>query len=412
MHDSTTFREPVEGFEEACQRSVNTLRAALISVYDSAGLDIEAPQDVARKLRINKTLTWTLARLLQSTDGLAAVQHVPGLSSIEKVLQAIQQEGAEEASIAIARNAAIEFQTMIEAHAGDRPTLDLMVDALGSGDDDKLEMSRKLAFRGNSGVFGVQARTRLACWFLGVNEADSNRIDMVPMQGYVGFRRLRPNVPWRLVTIRSWSDHGDFDATRGPAPLDPAGNSSPGVALITPFLRGNVPTIHRVNTHEGIDIMLGPGAVGNEGVFDVFRGEIMRSVAARFADGPGETGECALQSSTPVENMVMDLVFDRRLSFVGEAAPIAFNRYFAQGERTPPVNDSGVLPISMSRVELPGDAPMMATPLVPRYQEIAGFVFDKMGWDARRFRAVRVRLKYPPMGSTVVMRFPLPMKID
>jgi hypothetical protein len=31
-----------------------------------------------------------------------------------------------------------------------------------------------------------------------------------------------------------------------------------------------------------------------------------------------------------------------------------------------------------------------------------------MNWDPKRFRGVRLTLDYPPLGSNVILRFPLP----
>ena len=56
-------------FETACRAHVGQLRKAFIELYDSIGADPGSPQDVARKLRVNKTLAWNVARLLQGADG-------------------------------------------------------------------------------------------------------------------------------------------------------------------------------------------------------------------------------------------------------------------------------------------------------------------------------------------------------
>src|SRR5438477_6125575 len=182
-------------FDEECRARVDQLRSAFVELYDSIGADPGSPQDVSRTLRVNKTLAWNVARLLQSPDSLAAVGHVPGDSSLEKVIQASARHGADSEVVANARQAVADFRKMIEAHAGDRPTLDLIIDGTHPAKS-SLELSRKLAFRGNSGLYGVQARTRVLCNFLAPNPDDPERLDMVTVSGYVGFRRLRPNVRW------------------------------------------------------------------------------------------------------------------------------------------------------------------------------------------------------------------------
>src|SRR3954469_20670274 len=87
-------RQPLNAFEQECKATISSLRAALIVLFQDVGLDPNAPQEAARRLSVNKTLTWNLARLVQSADALAAVAHVPGSSSLERVLAATQKHGA------------------------------------------------------------------------------------------------------------------------------------------------------------------------------------------------------------------------------------------------------------------------------------------------------------------------------
>src|SRR5688572_14172001 len=134
-------------FEIECSARVGQLKTAFIELYDSIGVDPQKPQEVARTLRVNKTLTWNVARLLAAADALAAVAHVPGKASLEKVIQASAKHGADAKFVAQARAAVNDFTKMITAHAGDRHTLDLIIDGSDRGNGDQLELSRKLAFR-------------------------------------------------------------------------------------------------------------------------------------------------------------------------------------------------------------------------------------------------------------------------
>jgi hypothetical protein len=52
------------------------------------------------------------------------------------------------------------------------------------------------------------------------------------------------------------------------------------------------------------------------------------------------------------------------------------------------------------------------TPEVPRYGEMARYVFDKLGWDGEGFRVYRVLMQYPPIPTAVVMKHDLPEPPD
>ena len=395
-------------FETECRERVGQLRSVFFELYDSVGADPASPQEVARNFRVNKTLAWNVARLLQASDALAAVNHVPGASSLEKVIQATARRGADPQIVARARQAVREFKQMIEAHAGDRSTLDLIIDGTGHGAESRLELSRKLAFRGNSGLYGIQAQTRMLCHFLAPNPDDPAQLDMATVSGYVGFRRLRPDVRWPIFMVRSWSERKDALVGPGWHPLERSEESSNGFPIMRSFTRGSPPKVKPVDTPEGRDYVLTEGPVGNEGAFDCFWGEQMRGAVARYATAPDETGEFGAAITAPVENLVSDIIVHRSLDFALKPDVLVFGHIFAHGRKTGGADDPTLLPIRQSTNELPGSPPLVNTALVPKYPSIVRHVYERMGWDPAEFHGVRLLMEYPPLGANIILRFPLP----
>lgn len=399
-------------FELSCITRVGQLRGAFIELYDSIGADPASPQDVSRKLRVNKTLAWNVARLLQSADELAAVAHVPGASSLEKVIGATVKHGANPELVAKARAAVRDFDSMIRAHAGDRPTLDLIIDGAGSAENGRLELSRKLAFRGNSGLYGVQARTRVVTNFLAPNAEDPSRLDIVFVSGYIDFRRLRPGVRWPIFRSRHWGTSTDV-AAQAPAvePVEPSDDAADGFPVMPSTIRGNVPKIQRVVTVEGRDFVLDAGPVGNEGAFDCFWGEVMRGVVPRYAENEDDsTGEFGATIAVPTERLLMDIVVDQDLEFALKPELLVFGHIFAHGRPTGRKDDPSLLPIREPLRTLTGSPPLVNTPAVPNYAALVSRVYERMNWNPKRFLGVRLTLDYPPLGSNVLLRFPLPLK--
>jgi hypothetical protein len=394
-------------FEEECRASVDRLRTAFVELYDSIGADPGSPQDVSRTLRVNKTLAWNVARLLQSADSLTAVAHVPGDSSLEKVIQASARHGANAQAVDKARSAVADFRRMIKAHAGDRPTLDLIIDGTRPAKS-PLELSRKLAFRGNSGLYGIQARTQLQCNFIAPNSDDPTRLDMATARGYVGMRRLRPNVRWPIFMVRAWSGRDEQIVSNGWEPLEPSPSAVNGFPLMPSFSGGNTPSIHAVDTPEGRDFVLGEGPVGNEGAFDCFCGDMMRAAVGLYAEQDGDIGEFGAAITTPVERLVSDIIVHESLAFALKPEALVFGRIFAHGQRTGASDDPSLLPITQSTTELPSSPPLVNTPLVPRYAQLVKQVFQRMKWTPEQFRGVRLVMEYPPLGSDVILRFTLP----
>lgn len=397
-------------FESECRARVGQLRTAFIELYDNIGADPSSPQDVARKLKLNKTLAWNVARLLQAADALTAVNHVPGSSSLEKVIQATVRKGADAKAVAKARTAVDDFHRMIQSHAGDRPTLDLIIDGADSTQNNRLELSRKLAFRGNSGLYGVQARTRVVCNFLAPNPDDPTRLDMASLSGYSGFRRLRPSVRWPIFVVRAWSARQQEDQLTAPGwePIEPSEDAAQGFPIIRSSTAGNAPKIHTVETGEGRNFVLGEGPVGNEGAFDCFWGEFMRKAVNAFAERPTDVGEFGAAITAPVEHLVLDLIVDRRLEFALKPEMLVFGRIFATGQPSGEREDPNLLPIHEAPVEIPGSPPAVGTALIPRYSELVTKTYERLGWDPSQFRGIRLLLDFPPLGSSVILRFTLP----
>ena len=132
----------------------------------------------------------------------------------ERFLKATESKGANKKAVEAVRTATREFERVISVHVGDRATLDLVIDAMPNSDAQGLELSRKRAFLGNSGIYGVQARANLMCCFLAPNEEDPSQLDMVMLRGLLGVRRLRPTVRIPIFRTRQWSSAGQAIASQ------------------------------------------------------------------------------------------------------------------------------------------------------------------------------------------------------
>lgn len=393
--------------ETECGEAVGKLRAALIGLYDEVGADPATPQEVARSFRINKTLTWNISKLMLAEDGLAAIPHVPGNSSIERFLKATENKGASRRVVESVREATREFERVVQEHVGDRATLDLVIDGLdieGPG----LEQSRKRAYLGNSGIYGVQARTNLMSCYLAPSKDDPSQLDMVMLRGLVGVRRLRQSVRLPLFRMRQWSDAGQAIGSSQWEPIDENADSP----FLSTFNQGDVPEIEAVEADGGIDYVIQPGAIGNRGAFDCYFGDMIRAGASRYSTKEDDTGEFGVTVSTPTESVIFDLIAHKDLPFIFDAKCHVYAHLYTTSSVDGQWDDAAQLPIRQQPVQLPGSPPAVATKLAPKYNEIQSFVFERLGWDASDFRGVRLEMKYPPLRSTIVQRFHLPRESD
>lgn len=399
-----------QDFEPDCRAALDNLRAALIELYASVGADPTNPQDVARRFGVNKTLTWNIAKVVSGTDPLPTLQNVPGASALQILLTAVGKEGASSAAMDRVRTAARALDATVERHFGDRATLDLIIDGIRPKRGDHLELSRKLAFRGNSGLWGVQAKVRLMTAFLSPNPSKPDRIDMAIVRGYIGLRRLRADVRWPIFQLRGWGGEGDLMTSDHWSPLEDAESGSKALPLLRSFSTVAPSDVEELQSPKGLNYVLTPGPIGNTGAVDCYVADCARAAAHRYQTQEDTTGEFGATISAPTERLIFDLIVHESLEFALRPEVRAFGGIFMdRSEETDP-DDIVPVPVPQEVTSLPGKPPVVATPLVPRYSELVAYVQQRMGWNASEFRGCRLEMSYPPMGSTVLMRFKLPVR--
>ncbi|NUQ68135.1 MAG: hypothetical protein HUU18_07650 [Phycisphaerales bacterium] len=393
-----------ETFETECAQVVSRLKSALIELFDAGHENPQQPQDVSRSLGINKTLTWSISRLLEAPSAIEAIPFIPGAGSIAKVADAFPKSPQLiEAKLKV-RQAANEYDAMIARHAGDRATLELILDNILTDEGDRLGLSRRLTFRGNSGICGVQAKARLTTWIIVPNADNPDRLDLVTIRGYVNVRRLRPSVEWPIFKVRVWDDSPSSNLERW-RPVDRS--SEDGVPLLREFCRGELPPIDVTDNAKGRDFVVRSGPIGNAASFDCFTAEYMRGDVPRYRSDGDDTGEVGTSITTPCEHLVFDLLYHASLKECAKSESMIFGETFAQGQRTPATHDPRELPIPTRLTEIAGKPPAVATPLIPRYADMTQRVLDEIGINPAELRGLRLELDYPPLNSQLLIRFPL-----
>jgi hypothetical protein len=68
------------------------------------------------------------------------------------------------------------------------------------------------------------------------------------------------------------------------------------------------------------------------------------------------------------------------------------------------------LPVAERLQHLGRGVERVRTAEIPRYAEILGAAFEKTGWDPDDFDVYRVRMRYPPIPVSVMVRHEMPMK--
>ena len=121
-----------------------------------------------------------------------------------------------------------------------------------------------------------------------------------------------------------------------------------------------------------------------------------------------EMGEHRAVCDLPAELLLFDLFLHNSFTFAMPPSMALYsdlNAFSPHSGRTPDLNR---LPIYETLQDL-GSGPLpLATPDVPKYNQMVQAMFDRVEWRPRDFRGYRVRIAYPACPASVVLRYELP----
>lgn len=392
-----------QSFEEDLTNTLLDLRSSITPALQTLGVPPDEPQELARRLGISRNLTWKISKVLCAADLFEAIQHLPGEEGVDIFLSALGEAGVAAPALDHMRRSAARFDHIVELHSGDRATLELMLDGMGAASPERLEQSRKLAFRGNSGLWGIQARARMTTLIVAPTAGSGERLDMVLLGGMCDVRRLRPHVTWPIFYPRAYHDDGTtMDTTSADEPVDETIQDRTGLHLIPDFCSSTMPAITLRPGRNGPVCELGPGPVGNTGAFSIVFGTITRGVVSRFKSDRDEHGESSTQITMPTAALQFDLILHRSLAFGDPEASVMGRVAVPNGDE-----EAHPLPIGESPRELSGTPPMVGSTLVPGYERVIERAMQRGGWSLRDFRVWRLVMQYPPMHAAVRVQFAL-----
>lgn len=381
------------------------LRGALTELLTSVSADPAVPYAASRQLGINKNLAWKICRIITAHDPFAAIEHLPGTQGMNILLDAAAKHGAPPTVIGEVRVALKKLAQLIETHAGDRRTLDLMVASHHESPQEPMEESRRLAFEGNSAIWGVKGRVRFASFIVAPSGGDDGFVDCAVIGGVVDACRLRPNVSVPLFQLRAYNDDGSTINMRR-KPLDPDAEPSDGSMLIRPFCSQNVPPLSKTRRDDALCYAMPRGPVGRSGLSSWIYGWRTVRLASAYRDAVNRFGEHPMRVFVPVEALQCDLYLHRDLPFGESVRGILYSQL--AGEQYDGADHAGdQLPLRESVTRLGGRPPVAASPLLPRYSEMIRWAFERLAWNARDFAGYRFTMKYPPIPTVFVLRYDL-----
>lgn len=395
-------------FESDVLEVMARMRGALAQLIAAVPDDITKGADLHRSFHLDRTLSWKVFKVAHTADPIAAGAHVPSPANMDTLFKAARKRGVPETLIQSAAQAAADFEDLVAAHAGDRAAFDSMVSALARDDSsDQIDLvHRRLGFRAQRHILGVQARTQVK--LLGLQASQDPRwLDAILVQGFVGLRRLRGDAPFVVSYSGARDDEG------GPVHVrrQPLGLASNGdeMSLLAEFCSQPLPEFRVSQMEDGFlrgEVLTRD--VGNRAAVTCFEGHVVSPAMPRYLEKGNDVVASVAVVRNPCEVLMVDLLMPPKL--YGPVKPDAY-------VKTDHVADSSRDLVTSCDYRLPGrpavrhlgrSPSVLHTPDVPRYAELAYDVFRRAGWNAEEFDVYRCRIEYPVMPSSVVVQFDLP----
>jgi hypothetical protein len=148
--------------------------------------------------------------------------------------------------------------------------------------------------------------------------------------------------------------------------------------------------------------------VGQTAASTVITGELAREVAPYYPTHPGEIALWATGVRTPGEVVISDHFVHREM-FPGVARELCvLGELISSTTR----DERDRLPVAERLLHLGRGLERVRTAEIPRYADILGAVFEKTGWKPDDFDVYRVRMRYPPMPVSVIVRHEMPVPAE
>ncbi len=404
-------KQDLGSFQEQAAWVLTRLRTALAQLIAAIPGGVRKAADVERALDLGGTVIWPIYRFANAHDPLAVASYLPGAALMRRFLGKAAARGIPVALIDSVDQAYEAFEDLVRTHADNRRTFDTMVSAYAQGETNQLDLQHKRAcFRGNSHLWGVQAKTQLSCFIYHPDVAKPDQVDLAGIRGLLGLRRFRPDASWTISHIRLSDDDGVVRRAVCREALDPEGKGPFGVPLMRDFCSTPLPKFRSVPAESGfINVELEGNSVGNLSSVTCLIGDVSRNAHARYQDEHNRYQRAQTMIRTPCEVLIQDVLV--REGMFGQISPVVFvYGDHRQVDPALPGRECDLLPLRESAVYMGKGPSVLQTLDVPRYPEMAQYAFDRLGWDGDKFDVYRCRVEYPVMPSSVVVRFDLPEK--
>lgn len=397
---------------EGVRHSAQRVNAALRNVVTRIPPPSQSPKDLAKQLKVHRTLASRLLGALRMSDPLAVIANIPGKQGLDAILQAAEPIVGPE-PVDEARSALEEFDQLVEHGLGGRDVLDVALGTWLPDMREKHEFScKQLIYRGLCGLAGASAEVTVGAG-IRFPSADGEHADLAMIFGLVGLRRLSPG---RSIPIGSL---GMIPGVRSPAgayiEVLPGLCDAGGPPVLEPFSSSPLPPIREVRLGNYRQFLLPGEEIGNRSKVNIFTALVVRNIGPMYRpEGapPRRTGGTHVVE-VPTKTMLMDLFVDE--AYMPLRSPqVLIHRTGQRGAVDPndPLREIDRMECNETIQKLGRGPERFGSLEVAGYPEIVRFVCEQLGLDARTLVGHRCRVQYPLPYVQYSMGYELPTRSE
>lgn len=406
MTPPTAQSEPQTGFQQEIVEAVSRVRDTFSRIIEQKCPRSKAVTSVVDAFGIHRKLAWQVVNVAYAEDPFAAARHMPPARSLELWLRSAHRSGIAEELVEAAREAGARFEAIAGAHSSSRAEFEMLLESCGSGPEDGSDAKwRQQSFLGNAYTWGAHCRVLMAFCVLMPSEDTPLHFHAVQVRGLIGFCQTRPGVRWIVNQSVVADDEARTAQGLDRRPLDPvAAAAHSGVPVLPAFCSDPVPALERRGTPDGmVHDEFAAGPVGQSGERTLVTGEIVRNIGPVHATEHDRTAHFGTAVRTPAEALHFDLFV--RAGLFGEVGREL--RVFSDLASPISFGESDALQTSAKVVRLGRGLGLSHTPDVPGYADLTAGVCRSLGIEPDEYELYRVRMEYPPLPTTVMIRHPL-----
>ncbi|MEM9083949.1 MAG: hypothetical protein AAGB34_10175 [Planctomycetota bacterium] len=402
-----------EGGEHA-ESILRDLSSAITSVLTSVPGKPSRPVEVMRVLDINRKSSWQISTVANAKDPGKIASAVPGRHGFSIFLEQARKQGVANRKLEHGLAAFDRFEELVQQAGGSRSDFEQALQIALSNDVSLTH--RKSAKESQTHILSVEASIQHATSILNPNADDPDRLDIAMVGGFTGFRFKRNDINWRLGNIGAYIKY-DMDQPNRPTGLTqmrsifpPSARDSEGspLPIVDPFSSVPLPTFTTKRTDRVTAIFLQASPKAQlEREIDCYLATLAPAASLTYGNLNLDSTSYTQHSfsnwlCTPVDYYCFDLVVPQglwkqldprheavHLYNTGFWDPIHgiehFDRPHLRLELDAQINPAGPL----SNLDCP--------PGAPKYKELLGATFDKLGWNQEQFEVYRMLIRYPPI---------------